>query len=89
MTVTATDQPDRLLDSDCELTTYRDLAEVLENLPLLLRETRRWRRVSMRALAPEIGISFSTISRIEAGTECTLQNAIAVLRWLDHPEQTR
>lgn len=75
---------DRLLDSDCELTSYRELATVLDNLPMLLREARRWRRLSTRAASAEIGISFSTISRIESGIDCTLPNAIAVLRWLDH-----
>jgi DNA-binding XRE family transcriptional regulator len=79
---------EQLLESDCELTSYRELATVLESLPLLLREARRWRRLSQRAIAPEIGISYATVSRIEAGGDCTLPNAIAVLRWLDRPEGT-
>lgn len=74
---------ERLLDSDCELTSYRELAMLLESLPMLLREARRWRRLSARAASAEIGTSFSTISRVENGAECSLPNAVAILRWLD------
>lgn len=74
---------DRLIDSDCELTSYRELATLLENLPMLLREARRSRQLSGRAAGAEIGISVSTISRVENGAECSLTNAVAVLRWLD------
>ena len=73
----------RLLDSDCELTSYRELATLLDNLPMLLREARRGRQLSGRAAGAEIGISVSTISRVENGAECSLPNAVAVLRWLD------
>jgi len=64
-------------------TTYSELAAVLDCLPLLLREARRARKVSLRAVARELDVSFSTITRIEAGEDCNLSNAMAVLRWLD------
>ncbi len=70
-------------DSDCELTSYRELATLLENLPMLMREARRSRQLSGRTAGAEIGISVSTISRVENGAECSLTNAVAVLRWLD------
>lgn len=67
-------------------TPYAELAEVIDRLPMLLREARRARGLSMRAAAKELGISFSTIPRIEAGQDCALSNAVAVMRWLDQTE---
>ena len=64
-------------------TPYVELAEVVASLPLLLREARRARRLSMRAAAREMGISFSTVTRIEQGEDCALSNAMTVFRWLD------
>lgn len=66
-----------------DLTPYAELADVIAHLPVLLREARRQRRLSMRAAASEIGCSFSTVSRIEAGHDGAVSNAVAVLRWLD------
>lgn len=63
--------------------SYRELAQVLANTPLLFREARRARGLSMRAAAAEIGLSFSTVHRIESGEDCVASNLIAVLRWLD------
>ncbi len=65
------------------LTPYAELAEVIASLPVLLREARRSRGLSQRAAAKELGCSFSTVSRMEAGEDCALSNATAVLRWLD------
>ena len=67
-------------------TPYREMADVIASLPLLLREARRARGLSLRATAKELRISFSTVDRIERGEDCALSNAVAVLRWLD---QTR
>ena len=64
-------------------TPYAELAEVIASLPLLLREARRARGLSLRAAARELGMSFSTVTRMEAGEDCALSNAVAVLRWLD------
>lgn len=74
-----------MADPGSGLTAYRELADVIGNLPLLLREARRARRLSVRAAAKEVGCSFSTISRMENGEDCALSNAVAVLRWLDLP----
>jgi ribosome-binding protein aMBF1 (putative translation factor) len=65
------------------LTPYTELADVIASLPLLLREARRARGLSQRAAAKELNCSFATVSRIEAGDDCVLSNAVAVLRWLD------
>lgn len=64
-------------------TPYKELAQVLANLPLIFREQRRARGLSMRAAAAEIGCSFSTLHRIEHGEDCVASNLIAVMRWLD------
>ncbi len=66
-------------------TPYPEIADVLGRLPVLLREARRARRLSVRAAAAQLGMSFATVSRIEAGEDCVLSNAVAVLRWLDQP----
>lgn len=68
------------------LTTYGEMLDVLEHLPLILRETRRQRGVSQRACARQTGTSFSTISRVENGEDCTLSNAMALLRWIADPD---
>ncbi|MBO3751559.1 helix-turn-helix domain-containing protein [Streptosporangiaceae bacterium NEAU-GS5] len=64
-------------------TTYRELADVLNSIPLLLREARRARGLSQRATAEQLGMSFSTVCRIEDGRDGMVSNALAVLAWLD------
>jgi transcriptional regulator with XRE-family HTH domain len=71
-----------------QLTPYAELAGVIARLPLLLREARRARGLSLRATAKELGVSFSTVSRLEEGNDCALSNAVAVLIWLDTREDT-
>lgn len=56
--------------------------QVLEGLPTALRVTRLARGCSLRKVARELDVSFSTIYRIEAGEDCNLSSAIAVLRWI-------
>jgi transcriptional regulator with XRE-family HTH domain len=68
-------------------TPYRELGDVISNLPLLLREARRARGLSLRGAARELGMSFATVTRMEKGEDCALSNAVAVLRWLDHTEE--
>jgi DNA-binding transcriptional regulator YiaG len=65
--------------------SYGELADVLDALPLLVREARRARRLSVRATATQLGCSFSTVSRFENGKDVNLSNAAALLRWLDRP----
>lgn len=71
--------------SDGTLTSYAELSDLLASLPVLLREARRARRLSVRAAAREMNMSFATVSRIENGEDCVLSNAVTVLRWLDTP----
>lgn len=62
--------------------TYAEIAHVLSNLPLLLREARRARSLSMRAASREIGCGFTTIKRTEGGELPNVQTALLILRWL-------
>lgn len=71
-----------MADPNGHLTPYAELAEVLANLPLLVRDRRRQQRLSIRAAAEQIGISFSTISRMENGDDMNEASLAAVLRWL-------
>lgn len=63
--------------------TYGEVVAVLAALPLISREARRARGLSLREAARQIGCSFSTLSRIESGENCTLDHACEVLDWLD------
>lgn len=71
--------------SDATLTTYAEMADVLESLPLLLREARRSRQLTMRGAATQIGVAYSTVHRIEATDDSRLSSVIPVLRWLAAP----
>lgn len=72
------------------LTSYTELADILDRLPLLLREARRGRRLSLRAAGEQSGVPFNTLTRVEHGKECSVANAVAILRWLDQrPEADR
>lgn len=75
-------------DPTGELTSYAELAGLLASLPLLLREARRHRRLSVRAAGEQIGCSAATVCRVEGGDDCSMSNATAVLRWLDQPART-
>ncbi len=63
-------------------TPYSELIGVVEALPLLVRETRRRKGLSLRAAAQEIGVSFATVARAENGEDLVLSCAVALLRWV-------
>lgn len=69
-----------------KLTTFSDLAKVITDLPVIVRNVRRSRGLSVRAVGRAIGVSMSTISRIENGEDCNTVSLVAVLRWLDSPD---
>jgi ribosome-binding protein aMBF1 (putative translation factor) len=71
-----------------ELTPYAELADLLADLALLVRETRRARGLSLRDAASQSGCAPATISRLENGGDCSLGVAIALLRWMDTTSQT-
>lgn len=63
--------------------SFGELANVLDDLPVIVLNARRGRRVSQREAAAEIGVSYSTISRIETGGEFSSTSLRALLLWLD------
>lgn len=71
--------------ADTELLSYGELADLVEHLPLLLREARRQHRLTMKQAGDQIGIASSTVLRLEAGQGAVLETAVAVLRWLGRP----
>lgn len=72
------------MTDDRKLTGYGELAEVLVSLPLILREMRRARGISLRKAAEEIGVGFTTLHRMENETSSfDVRTALAVMRWLD------
>lgn len=67
--------------------SYRELVQVLVNLPMLLHEARRARGVTLREAAKQTGLSFNTIMRMEKGTDSSMSSAIAVMNWLDQTKE--
>lgn len=65
------------------LASYAELADILALLPVLLREARRSRHLTMQQAADQMSISAATVCRIEAGENCRSDIAVTVLRWLD------
>lgn len=62
--------------------TLPGTAEPFNGLPAMLRTRRESLGLSQRGAAEKIGISFSTVSRIEAGQQPELAPLIKVLDWL-------
>lgn len=56
---------------------------VLRSLPARVRERRAAHGISIRQAGREMGVCFSTVSRLENGEDLALSTAIAALRWLD------
>lgn len=75
--------------SDGRLSTYTEFATLVEQLPILIRERRRAKGLSLRDAGLEIGVSFSTVTRMESGGDASTVSLVAVLRWLDRdPSRT-
>jgi transcriptional regulator with XRE-family HTH domain len=66
--------------------SYGEAADILVDLAVSLRAVRRSRRLDLRETADQSGVSLNTLSRIERGRECSVTNAIRLLRWLNHGE---
>src|SRR4051794_11336255 len=59
----------------------------MEGLGAQLRARRRERRLSLRDLADEIGVSFNTLSRVERGHVPDLKNFRRIVEWLGVPAE--
>lgn len=65
--------------------SYAAAIEALEALPAALKAVRLSRGIALRGVATEAGVSFSTVTRIESGEDCTVGSALALLRWMATP----
>lgn len=64
-------------------TSYDELASLVENLPLLVREKRRREGLSIREAARQVGCSFSTLHRFESSDQGWNGRLLPdLLRWL-------
>lgn len=61
------------------------MPEPIENLGPILKARRRERRLSLRDLAEQIGVSFNTLSRVERGHVPDLRTYQRIVEWLDMP----
>lgn len=57
-------------------------------LGAMLKARRRERRLSLRDLAAEIGVSLNTLSRVERGHVPDLKNFQRIAEWLEVPAET-
>jgi transcriptional regulator with XRE-family HTH domain len=52
-----------------------------------LRSKRRAKRLTLRALSDEIGVSFNALSRVERGHVPDLKNFNRIVQWLELPSE--
>lgn len=71
------------LDRTDQPSGYDGLLQVLADLPVICRETRRRKGLSLRAAAQQAAVSFSTLDRMERGdTGANLTSIVAILKWV-------
>lgn len=64
------------------------MPEHISSLGAVLKARRREKRLSLRDLADETGVSFNTLSRVERGHIPDLKNFERIIAWLDVPAST-
>jgi transcriptional regulator with XRE-family HTH domain len=64
------------------------MPESLSNLGAILKARRREKRLSLRDLADETGVSFNTLSRVERGHVPDLKTFQRIVDWLEMPAET-
>lgn len=64
------------------LSSYDELIDVIENLPVLVRETRRREGLSLRSASEICEVGFNTITRFENGDVVHSENLIRLLRFV-------
>jgi transcriptional regulator with XRE-family HTH domain len=60
----------------------------INQLGAILKARRRAKRLSLRDLSAEIGVSLNTLSRVERGHVPDLKNFQRIVDWLDLPAET-
>ncbi len=64
------------------------MTEPLSQLGVRLKARRREKRLSLRDLADQTGVSFNTLSRVERGHIPDLKNFQRIVDWLEIPPET-
>lgn len=65
-----------------------DARQNIGQLGAMLKARRRAKRLSLRDLAAEIGVSLNTLSRVERGHVPDLKNFQRIVDWLEVPAET-
>jgi transcriptional regulator with XRE-family HTH domain len=63
------------------------MPEPIANLAAILKARRREKRLSLRDLADQTGVSFNTLSRVERGQIPDLKNFRLIVDWLEMPAE--
>ena len=62
--------------------TFTEAADLIEDLPQWLRIIRTSRRMGLREVAEQTGLSTTAVSSAERGTHTQTHTTIQILRWL-------
>lgn len=62
--------------------TAAKLSDLLNDLPCFVRSMRRRQNLGIKVAAADIGISTSTLSRVENGHGCDVRTLIKLLTWV-------
>lgn len=65
--------------------SFTAVIDTLESLPATIKAIRRARGASLRKVASESGVSFSTVTRIENGEDANVSSVLSLLRWAITP----
>jgi transcriptional regulator with XRE-family HTH domain len=63
------------------------MPEPIANLAAILKARRREKRLSLRDLADQTGVSFNALSRVERGHIPDLKNFQKIVDWLEMPAE--
>jgi hypothetical protein len=74
---------------DTRPSSYAELLNVLDSIPVLVREKRRRDGLSIRAAGKASGVDFNAIARAEQGAGMQLGTARALLVWVSEPSAVR
>lgn len=61
---------------------YAEAADLLSTLPSAVRAAREETGLSLRDVAAQSGVSFSTVNRVEQGVDVRAAAAERLLRWV-------
>lgn len=62
--------------------SWPEVLEAMSSLRIAVREVRRHKRLSLRAVSAQSGVAFSGLHRFEQGGDIMLGSALALIEWL-------